>query len=242
LENFNLIYMKKYIKYYFLFVIMAIYSCKSDKNVSEKDAILVTESGIEKVFNELKTSEYIVDSTFFNSLNLEKYKSLKTKEVKLLSEKYLNFEGNLNDFVINDFFFIDSLKDNNAYDGYAENIDIGMVKISQAFALHKFILLDKLILTWGIYYSTYEACPYGAGTYIFLSVFKDGKLQKTYNIGEDSGGGDAPYWSETKMYSVLDNTGKISVKTVSQTGGDTDEKGNELPAEVREEKIEVKIN
>ena len=113
------------------------------------------------------------------------------------------------------------------YEDYVNNIDIGMMKESEA-NIHQKLIIDanNYIMLWSISYSTYEACPYASGTIVFGTYFNNNVAQNTATLGEDSGGGDAPYWGGTLITSQISSTAIITQK-YEVNGGDMDEETGE---------------
>lgn len=127
-----------------------------------------------------------------------------------LEARYLGFSFPEGDLVssghwnIETFIKLDSLKTNGGYDDYQANIDIGQTRYSVGQVIGKLrINSQTVMLLWSLDYATYEACPWGAGTYIFGTLFTNNVGINTCLLGENSGGGDPPSWGETYMQSDL---------------------------------------
>lgn len=142
---------------------------------------------------------------------------------------------------INTFIEIDSMKINGTYDDYVDSIDIGMMERSFAY-VHSKILVNKntFILLWSISFSTYEACPFSSGTVIFGTFFHGNLAYNTAVLGETSGGGDAPYWSEIFVSSDIQPT-LIVTNQVSKNGGEEDENTGEEIIEKQNKSFKLKI-
>lgn len=85
-------------------------------------------------------------------------------------------------------------------------------------------------VAWTIYYSTYEACPFSAGTYYMISTYdKNKKLISTQQMGMQSGGGDAPV-----SFNTVENGNLFKDASFKILHIDTTEDGD-APAQTRYE-------
>lgn len=175
---------------------------------------------------------FIQDSAYLEELEMTDSSSLTGDEVRFLSYNFVDSDLSYSaKSSIDDVLFFDSLRLNDAYDGYVEVLDIGMMKDAYAYVTENIKLDDSTnLLLWAIDFTTYEACPFFAGTTLYASVFRNNQVQSCTLIGETSGGGDAPYWSETYIRCSIEH-GKISATKIDRNGGDTDEEGNDLVTE-----------
>jgi len=130
---------------------------------------------------------------------------------------------------VNYFIEIDSMKLMGTYENYVENLDVGMMKESIA-NIHQKIIIDSnnYILLWSIYYSTDEACPYASGTIVFGTYFNNNVAQNTATLGEDSGGGDSPYWASTFITSEITTTSITKYKREVEKEGMDEETDEEI--------------
>jgi hypothetical protein len=111
-------------------------------------------------------------------------------------------------WAINNFRKIDSLKKHNEYENYLKNIDIGMVKHSDAYFLGSVEYSDgKMLLISAVTCSSYEACPYFSGTLIFGSLVSQGSITSSILLGEDMSAGDPPVGMLRKLFSTINNNG-----------------------------------
>lgn len=175
---------------------------------------------------------FIQDSTYFEKQGMIESSALSGDEVKYLSYNFIeNDMAYSGKSTIEDVLFFDSLKTNDAYEQYVEVLDIGMMRDANAYAAEKITLDDSTdLLLWYVDFGTYEACPYFAGQNLYASVFRNNEVRSCTLIGEMSGGGDAPYWSETMTLFSVSNGEMLAVKT-DRNGGDEDEAGNEIMTE-----------
>lgn len=112
------------------------------------------------------------------------------------------------EWAINNFRKIDSLKKHKQYESYLKDIDIGMVKNSDSYFLGSVEYSDgKMLLISAVTCSSYEACPYFSGTFIFGSLVSEGSITSSILLGEDLSAGDPPVGMLRKLYSILNNDG-----------------------------------
>lgn len=190
------------------------------------------------LFPESSTFPVKIDSTFIK--NAEKGDTLLGDQIRLLTKNYTKgkFYGDL-DWNFKSFYEIDSLKKAKAYTKWAETRDLGDVKYSNCYALQKIKLSDETtLLIWSLSYSTYEACPYGYGTYILATILYKDALTDCFNIAEYSGGGDPPVSGMETRYCTISNDGKINVDYTAISDED-----NEMPnVDVTYGKLKLEVN
>lgn len=208
-------------------------SCNSSKEKTESKVTIKqpkiqvdsVETNLKEIINPVQTGIYDkidtnflapfpIDSIFIdmvhnNDKNIDT-STLNRDEVLFLSKSTTTFlpDTYLNEY-LNDFFRLDSLITNKKYDEYIGQLDIGMIKTCNAYINGQLIVSDDInIILWSLNYSTYEACPYTSGTKILGTLFYNGTNKNTIQLGESSGGGDAPMYWETNVYSII-NTKQI---------------------------------
>ncbi|MGZ4044114.1 MAG: hypothetical protein ACXVO9_12995, partial [Bacteroidia bacterium] len=139
---------------------------------------------------------------------------------------------------INSFCEIDSLKQEGKYNSYLEKLDIGMTKVAISFKLGVIDLGNgaKLFL-WGVHNSSFEACPFFAGTTIIGTFVNANKQNTHFVIGEISGGGDPPSMGNDQVTSKINTDGKVEIKRIS-VNDDLDIPGEETTIET----IVLKLN
>lgn len=173
---------------------------------------------------------YVLDHKKIENLDQSDNK-LTQHEVTLLTEHLvLHNDFRYFKYRIESYFQFHHLKDSIGEDAYMEDIDLGMTQNCDAYVNKKVNLTENTsLLIWSLDYSTYEACPFYAGTYVLATMCVDGKISHTAFIGESSEGGDAPVWSSTEIFSSITYEG-IDVTCVEETGGMDDEM--DIPAEI----------
>lgn len=183
-----------------------------------------------------------LDSLYMTSLTEINESTLTNAEVQYLSANLIdNTPTNWASNSINSFIEIDSMKLMGTYEDYVDNLDIGMMKESDANILQKVVIDENnYILLWSITYSTYEACPYASGTDVFGTYFKNQNAINTAALGEDSGGGDAPYWGSTFTTSQINSTFIVTKKHDESGGENIDETGEDI-IDITDEMFKIEI-
>jgi hypothetical protein len=185
--------------------------------ITQEDTIEIIS---EEIINPIQSSIYNkVDTTFFapfsvdsifigmvqnNDNNIDS-STLTRGEVLFLTTSINDYLPNtyLSEY-FNHFNKLDSLIINNKYNEYIDQLDIGMIKICNAYINGQLKLsTDLKMILWSLNYSTYEACPYTSGTKIIGTLFYNENITNTIQIGEISGGGDAPMYWDTEIYSLI---------------------------------------
>jgi hypothetical protein len=223
----------KSIFYYSVIFTFFLFSCNSN-SVENKDgstiAAVDTINSLENIDssdNLNKFSEgilpYTVDSIALSDKYLLDEKILTNAFVLSTLRNQLKEIGtNNHEYYLNDFLHIDSCLQKMTEEEFNNTLDIGMMKTVKLYAGNVFNLKNgNKAYTWFIKYSTYEACPYSAGTVMLFTTFdKSGNILSSLDIGEISGGGDAPYYSSTELYSVIGEDYVISIRDTQISGGD----------------------
>ena len=204
----------------------------------------ITEEGVisENVQINVKSLLSKIDTTYSTPFKLDSSYIDKISKLSSLSStlsnlevQYLTFNLIRNEptdwstYSITSFIKIDSTRLMGTYNDYLETIDIGMIQESEAHINSKIELNETdYILLWSIRYSSYEACPYSSGTVIFGTFFNDNIAINTATLGEDSGGGDAPYWGSTFISSTINSELIISIKLDENGGEENEDTGEEI--------------
>ncbi|MDX2173187.1 MAG: hypothetical protein SFY56_08710 [Bacteroidota bacterium] len=132
--------------------------------------------------------------------------TLKTYEVRKLSNKFIknNFSKKCQ-YSIEQFYKIDSIKENGDYKSWKHQTEIGEIINAEAYPIYK-IKIDEnnYLLFWMLQESTAEACPYSWLRSVFVTVIFNNKIKETILFAEHMGSGDAPVSYDKKI------TGSIS--------------------------------
>jgi hypothetical protein len=152
--------------------------------------------------------EFEVKKSFFkDSIRNHRKFELSIDEVKRLS-KNLNTddETQRNSYILNSFYKIAKSKLDKKYSEYEASLDIGMMRDARCFSLGRFEVNDSTtLILWKIEYSSYEACPFFAGSHILVTVVSAGKVYDCLQFAQQESAGDAP------MHAYTIQTGKISL-------------------------------
>lgn len=190
---------------------------------------------VEKLFSKAKTTFELplkIDSTFLEKHAVtgeESRYNLSSEEAKHLGFSFPN-DANLSSsesWQIRKFIQIDSFKQINKYEEYLAGLDIGQTKYAIANVFGKVKVNDITeILLWSTDYATYEACPYGYGTYIFGTIFTNFTATQTTILAQKSGGGDPPAWGDDYLESeITDST--IAIYRLEKWGAEDYDTGEE---------------
>ncbi|MCW3077082.1 MAG: hypothetical protein JWO32_1691 [Bacteroidetes bacterium] len=185
----------------------------------------------------------LIDTNFI--LEVDTNERIPYQQVRQLGTHFLETEMSASlAYDINTFCEIDSLKHAGAYEEYLEKLDAGMTKISISFKSGVIDLKNgaKLFI-WGIHNSSYEACPYFAGTTIIATFMNSEKKNTHFVIGEISGGGDPPATGHDEVTARIDENGIATIKSIS-INDDIDLPGEEktiqsLLIKLTKDKIEI---
>ena len=187
---------------------------------------------------------FIVDSAMLDSMFVDQYyeSSLTNAEAQYLGFKTPDSSpASSASYCINEFIDIDSIKLKGEYEAFVETVDLGQTEDACAHLMGQVkISNNEYYILWTTAYHTYEACPYGHGSYIWATYFKDNQPYEAVLIGETSGGGDAPYWMGTAATSVITKKG-IEAYEITESGGDENEDGEEI-IETTEKWASYKLN
>lgn len=162
-----------------------------------------------------------IDSTFISGFTgeAEDEYDLTAAEAKYLAINKLDNEiTDMAGYNISTFIKLDSIKNSGDWDDYQSTLDLGMARYSNGNVVGTVQIDEHLqILLWSIDYATYEACPYGSGTYIFGTLFALNHALNTCLLGEMSGGGDPPAWGDTRAYAEITSE-MISITSLDRSG------------------------
>lgn len=187
----------------------------TDVSISSKDSITYS-STVNEFLNAfpLMDADLKLDHLFFEDSTRNHTHSILSKALvqELAAELGEDEESKQQIYYINDYYKIQTMKDDRKYEEYVQSLDIGMTKDAQCYALGRLHYGDSIgILLWKINYSSYEACPMYAGNHILASLYYHGKLMKTHLVAQEEAGMDAPMGYEANTYSTWQKMGKIFV-------------------------------
>lgn len=211
--------MKKCI--YFLLAAFLV-SCASDKNKVEtrasEDSTGISHSQFSTSFDaktfKTLTLPLAIDTNFIMEVDTNNripYQQIRQLGTQLLAHELS--DGLFND--INSFCEVDSIKQAGHYADYLAKLEIGMTKIAISFKLGVIDLGEGTqLFIWGIHNSSFEACPYFAGTTIIGTLVNEDKENTHFLLGELSGGGDPPATGTDEVTSYIDKEGTITVRSI----------------------------
>jgi hypothetical protein len=237
------------VNYPFISLLILATSCGSSKSgdeVTATDSTTVDSANVE-LSPEIKdladrfqfhdAPQLIADSLFIEGI--EKTDSLDSKQVLLLAAKWFDHPiSNENSYDIENFYKIDSIKKAGKYAEYVSNLDIGMMKNANVYAVAQFKISEKTtVLIWALEYYSYEACPYSNGTSLNFTLLNEGVLGESFVLGEVMSAGDPPVGMTREIYGKLEHDGKFSLELI-ETNWDGDE---EVTTEIKTEHYKFEI-
>lgn len=187
----------------------------NDSTQTDDDAISETDSTLTSIlqkFNTVNELPLTIDSVFMTKIN--KADSLENFEVRVLANSWLKHAmSEEHSYDIEQFYHIDSLKQENKYMDYVKGLDIGMIKYSNVYAISQIKINDSTsILLWALEYGSYEACPYSSGTTVYFTVLVNKDFKQCFVLGEDMVAGDPPISMERKITGKIGKDGKINLE------------------------------
>jgi len=191
--------------------------------------------GIIDSFKVYSGNQLKIDSAYIaEEKEAELYRPLnRTQVLELCTSLQGTSFSEVDEWKINSFYQIDSLKSVGKYEEYLGTLDLGMPENTKAYASHKFDLADgSSLLIWRIWSKTIDACPYAEGKSIMITTMKDNKILHTYALGQISSGADAPMWYQNETYLTVSKAGEVKLEIKEANGGESDEEGNEMQATI----------
>lgn len=206
----------------YIILIPLLLSCSSEKNEIKKGEKVDNESimyelkfpgSLKKLISSFNTSElpFRADSSFLEKLDAQKFVLLDNDQILSLYSNYVPSEK-WNSYYVDEVIGMNLRKRNSTYESYLESLDLTMLKDANAFAIQLFAKNDVAFMLWGIEYSSYEACPFYAGWELYLSVIKEGKVDKCIKVGGIQSAGDPPAMSSMMGLFDLNSDLKLTRK------------------------------
>lgn len=225
--------------YFYLLSILILAACSSEEHKITENAT-VSDTTVAEVRSLLPFSgknynvlalPLIIDTSFVQKVDTNS--RITYQQIRNLGVNFL--KGELGDglvYDINEFAQIDSLKQNGSYKAYLEKLDIGMTKTCIAYNVGVVDLNNgNRIFIWGITNSSYEACPYFAGTLLIGTFINEKNESVSFDLAEISAAGDPPATMSTETTAKITKDGVIEIKSIV-TNDDLD-----LNGEGKEKKI-----
>ena len=174
---------------------------------------------------------YIIDSVMIDSLFMDVFYE---SDLSNAEAQYLGFTtpkkspSSWSAYAINEYVDIDSIKMRGEYEDYVEQLDLGETQDASATLVGQVHVSDaEYYILWTTSYHTIDACPYGHGSYLWATYFKDNQPYEAVLVGENSGGGDPPHWSGTITTSVITKEG-IEAFILTESGSEDYDTGEEI--------------
>jgi hypothetical protein len=147
---------------------------------------------------------FMADSNFVKKESeKEKGQILTNEEIELLAKKNLKEEDF---YYVGELIKLNKMKAKGTYKKYVESLDLAMLKDATARAIGYTESGDSAVFIWCVQYSSYEACPYYAGTDFFISLIQNGKVIKTLRSGKYLSAGDPPSsMEEYGLFTIHEN-------------------------------------
>ncbi len=209
-------------KFYIILLAVIFTSCRNNettnKNAPEADSLQLTGKTAVTFDNNLFrpfTLPLNIDTTFITTLDTNDRISF--QQIRGLQAEFLEnaISVGLSDN-INTFCKIDSLKQIEKYGKYVDSLDIGMTKISIAYKIGviDFKNNSKLFI-WGLYQSSYEACPYFSSTSVIGTFLHEGKKNTNFLLAENFFGGDPPITETSITTAKINEDGTVEIDAIS---------------------------
>lgn len=192
-------------------------SCSTVTSSTEEKIELVEIQYPKEISNQIddfltEKFDFIINSDFFDdSIKNNSKTTLDVEIIKLFSSKLSKDSfTETNTYYLNDYYKIEEAKKEKKYEEYIQKLDIGMMRDANCYALSRLEFGDSIgLLIWKIDYSSYEACPYYAGTHVMGTLIVDGKIKETLQLANKETAADAPMSSLSNQSVKITATGKI---------------------------------
>lgn len=208
-------------------------SPKENPAETKSDSLVINSKELQKSAKLFKETSLplSVDTSFIFMLG--RGDSLGSFEIRALVGNILKHElsGGL-EYEMGIFCRIDSIKEAGKYQQYIDSLDIGMTKVSTAHALNEFHLDNNtLVLIWGLYSSSYEACPSSESWTVYGTIVYKGEVKETFLLGECSSWVDPPVATERTVTSEMAGNGTITTDVYQVNDQDMDSADVEITRE-----------
>ncbi|TNF47004.1 MAG: hypothetical protein EP305_09240 [Bacteroidetes bacterium] len=216
---------------YFILIPLLL-SCSSEKKEIKEGEKAENESiayepkfpdSLKKLISNFNTSElpFRADSNLLEKLDAQKFVLLDNEQILSLYSNYVPSEK-WNSYYVDEVIGMNLRKRNSTYESYLESLDLAMLKDANAYAIQLFAKEDIGLMLWGIEYSSYEACPFYAGWELYVSVIKEGKVDKCIKVGGIQSAGDPPAMSSIMGLFDLNSDLKLTRKLYREFTEDMD--------------------
>lgn len=168
----------------------------------------------EKEFKQLELP-LVIDTNFI--LEADTSERIPYQQIRQLGKELLGHELSSGiEYDLNSFCEVDSIKQAGRYQEYIDKIEIGMTKVAISFKVGVIKFNDgSKLFVWGVHNSSFEACPFFAGTTIIGTYTGKSNKNVHFVLGEISGGGDPPSMGDDEVTSKVNSDGKIEIHGIS---------------------------
>ena len=196
-----------------------------NSSIAQEPWFASLENNTEKVEFPFHINDNYMENIYNSDNESFDLKNLRLDDVQILCPGYDSLKNNRYFFMLSQFAFIDSLKSVERYDHYLDNeIHEGMVRISDAFEIeHIKINSNTSLFLWGLYFESFEACPYSSGQYIMGTFIHNKKPSSVAVLGESYSAADAPFSFDKKTSAII-NGSAIQILNTKVQGYDKKEK------------------
>jgi hypothetical protein len=155
--------------------------------------------------------------------HMETCDSLGTNEVRQLNKSLAAKDSSSVDYVFKEFYQIDSIKASGNYASWCDSLQPGMTKGSNACAIGKILVNDKMqLLVWGLSTSSYEACPVTTMQNVYVSILAGDAIVQTFKLAEYVSSVDPPVAMERIMSGTIKKDLTINMTLYEENDEDMD--------------------
>lgn len=135
-------------------------------------------------FKNINSLPFVADTALM--FRLDTYDSLGTSEVRQLDKNWAVNDSSLGEeYIMREFYMIDSVKASGNYAAWCDSLQPGMTKSSRACAIGRMAIDGGYqLLVWGLSSSSYEACPVTTIQEVYVSIVNPDSVLKTFKLGE----------------------------------------------------------
>ncbi len=161
------------------------------------------------------TLPFEIDSAWYSGF--EPTDTLSDRDLRFLLE---HAASTVDSAEVSDVFTINALKKAGTYNAYVDSLDLSELKDATAHPLAQYTVDKDRVLIWSIVRSSFEACPYYAGTAIYLTVIPENGNSYCKRIGDAFSAGDAPNYYFRISEFTFQKDGRIDVLLTEENGDD----------------------
>lgn len=173
-------------------------------------------------FKTTSTLPFTADTTFM--FHMDKGDSLGTNEMKQLDGHWaVHDPWSEQDYILKEFYRIDSIKASGTYANWCDSLQPGMTKSSNAYAISRLVVNNTTqLLIWGIVTASYEACPVTTMQDVYVSVVIEGRITNTIRLAEYVSSVDPPVAMQRMATGVISKDLTVDVNVYEENDEDMD--------------------